>query len=195
MYASNVPRLWTDTIETHRQEVQDAILDATARLADEHGLTAVSMSDVATAAGIGRATLYKYFASVEVILVAWHEKQIQAHLTELRAAAERGSTPAAQLTAALGTYAHICHRHHGTDLAAAVHHRPHMHTPRAELHAFITDLIATAANTHQVRRDVPPAELATYALAAVGAANELGSNAAVDRLVQTVTTGMAPQQS
>jgi AcrR family transcriptional regulator len=67
-----VPKLWTETVETHRQEVREAILDATASLVQSRGLLAVTMSDIAEATGIGRATLYKYFPDVETILSAWH---------------------------------------------------------------------------------------------------------------------------
>jgi AcrR family transcriptional regulator len=59
-------------VETHRQEVREAILDATGSLVQSRGLLAVTMSDIAEATGIGRATLYKYFPDVETILSAWH---------------------------------------------------------------------------------------------------------------------------
>ena len=70
-------------METHRQEVREAILDATASLVQSRGLLAVTMSDIAEETGIGRATLYKYFPDVETILSAWHQRQVEAHLAEL----------------------------------------------------------------------------------------------------------------
>src|SRR4051812_36263133 len=82
-YTAAVPRLWNDTIETHRREVRDAILQTTAALASKHGVTAVTMSQIAEETGIGRATLYKYFPGVEAILVAWHEQHVAAHLEHL----------------------------------------------------------------------------------------------------------------
>ncbi len=83
MYTAVVPSLWKDTIEAHRREVRDAILDNTWALATEHGLTSVTMSQIAERTGIGRATLYKYFPDVEAILLAWHERQITGHLDHL----------------------------------------------------------------------------------------------------------------
>ena len=50
-----MPRLWTETIEEHRRAVHDATLDTTAALVREHGLASVTMSQIAAAAGIGRA--------------------------------------------------------------------------------------------------------------------------------------------
>jgi AcrR family transcriptional regulator len=81
-YTVGVPRLWDDTIQAHRAAVRDAILDTAAALVAEHGLLAVTMSQIAETTGIGRATLYKYFPDVEANLVAWHERQITAHLAQ-----------------------------------------------------------------------------------------------------------------
>ena len=66
MYCRPVPRLWTETIETHRREVQEAIVETAGRLAISHGLLSVTMSQIAEETGIGRATLYKYFPDVGV---------------------------------------------------------------------------------------------------------------------------------
>jgi hypothetical protein len=95
LYTGKVPRLWTDTITAHRAAVQDAVLDAAAALAAEHGPASVTMSQIAEQAGIGRATLYKYFPDVEAILIAWHQRHITRHLAQLtRSAADMSGTPA-----------------------------------------------------------------------------------------------------
>src|SRR5258705_900335 len=82
-YDRGMPRIWSQTIEAHRDAVREATLDATAALVAEHGLTGVTMSQIAKDTGIGRATLYKYFPDVESILRAWHERQIDEHLKQL----------------------------------------------------------------------------------------------------------------
>src|SRR5438046_4404347 len=89
-YTCTMPKLWNETIETHRREVRDATLDTTAALVAKHGLRSVTMSQIAEKTGIGRATLYKYFSDVEAILVAWHARHVAGHLeylTEVRAQA------------------------------------------------------------------------------------------------------------
>ncbi|HZA80384.1 MAG TPA: helix-turn-helix domain-containing protein, partial [Actinomycetes bacterium] len=78
-----MPKLWDETIEAHRLQVREAILDTTAALVASHGLRSVTMSEIAERTGIGRATLYKYFPDVEAILLAWHERQITTHLAQL----------------------------------------------------------------------------------------------------------------
>ena len=123
MYPWPVPKLWTETIEEHRRTVRDATLDATAALVRQHGLASVTMSQIAAAAGIGRATLYKYFPDVEAILIAWHDRQITRHLRQLAEARDSAVTPAARLEAVLEAFAWIQHQHHHTELPVALLHR------------------------------------------------------------------------
>lgn len=70
VYSKPMPKLWNQTIEAHRQSVQDATMETTAQLVAEGGLRGVTMSEIAERSGIGRATLYKYFPDVESILAA-----------------------------------------------------------------------------------------------------------------------------
>jgi AcrR family transcriptional regulator len=102
-----MPRLWNDTIETHRREVRDAILDITAALVAKHGLRSVTMSQIAEDTGIGRATLYKYFPGVEEILLAWHQRQIAGHLEYLSGIRDQVSDSGERLEAVLEAYALI----------------------------------------------------------------------------------------
>ena len=118
-YPWRVPRLWTDSIEAHRQAVRDATLDATASLVARNGLRSVTMAQIAEAAGIGRATLYKYFPDVDAILVAWHERQIASHLASFAALRDSPGSPRERLEAALQRYAEIQHQHHGSELATS----------------------------------------------------------------------------
>lgn len=207
VYPCRVPKLWSETIEAHRREVSDAIQDTTAALVGEHGLHAVTMSQIAEAAGIGRATLYNYYADVEAILLAWHERQVSTHLDHLEAVRERVADPGERLAAVLEAYALIVHEsreHHWSglgDFGARLHrHGDEQHdrqsrdgqVSRARRHlvAFIGELVAEAATCGDVRRDVPTGELASYCLNAVGAAANLPSRAAVRRLVGVTLAGM-----
>src|SRR5687768_11139635 len=96
-----MPRLWTETIEAHRREVRDAILDTASALVAEHGLRSVTMSQIAEDTGIGRATLYKYFSDVDAILLGWHERQIAVHLEHLRELRANASNAGERLEAVL----------------------------------------------------------------------------------------------
>ena len=189
-YTEAVPRLWNATIEAHRREVGDAILDTTAALVAERGLLSVTMSEIAEKTGIGRATLYKYFADVESILFAWHQRQITAHLGQLAKARDDAPHPARRLEAVLEAYALIVHESHGHDaeLAAFLHRDQQVVRAEQVLADMITELLRESAETGELRDDVAPNELARYCLHALSAASKLPSRAAVRRLV-TVTLG------
>ena len=194
MYPWWVPKLWTETIEEHRRAVHDATLDTTAALVHENGLAAVTMSQIAAAAGIGRATLYKYFPDVEAILVAWHERQIALHLRQLGAARDAAGTPAGQLEAVLAAFALIQHEHHSTELPVSLLHRgEHVALARQQLRDLVADLLATGAETGQIRADMTPGELASYCLHSLTAAGSLPSEAAVRRLLAVTMSGLRPQ--
>ena len=197
MYTCLVPKLWTDTIEEHRQAVHDAALDAVAALVAGHGLTSVTMSRIAAETGIGRATLYKYFPDVEAILVAWHQRQIARHLAQLTEAKDAAG-PGRQLEAVLEAYALIQHKQrqqHGTEIAALLHKGEHVTRAHHQLHAFLTDLLAQGAKAGDIRDDMAPGELASYCLHALSAASTLPSEAAARRLVSVTLAGLRPRAS
>ena len=190
-----MPKLWTETIETHRREVRDAILETTAALVAEHGLLAVTMSQIAEETGIGRATLYKYFPDVESILLAWHDRQISAHLAYLAEARDRAAGAGERLEAVLEAYALLSGRsrgHHDTDFAALLHRDERVARAQHEVHAMIRALLAEAAKAGEVRNDVPPDELAGYCIHALAGAGGHRSKAAVRRLVSVTLAGLRP---
>jgi AcrR family transcriptional regulator len=188
-----VPRLWNETIEEHRRAVHEAIQDTTAALVAEHGLSTVTMSQIAAATGIGRATLYKYFPDVEAILAAWHERQIAAHLRQLADVRDQAVGPGQRLEAVLHAYARITHQrtqHHDTELAALLHRGEQVLRAQQHLRDFVQELIADGAQAGDLRSDVAPDELASYCLYALTAAGSLPSQAAVERLVAVTLAGL-----
>lgn len=181
--------------------VRDAILQTAAELVAEHGLRAVTMSQVAERAGIGRATLYKYLPDVEAMLLAWHERQVAAHLDELRRLHARPGPVGERLAAVLEAYALIHHRlaaHHqpgrpaggGAEIAALLHRGAHVDDAQRQLERFARELLGAAAAAGAVRGDVPPAELAGYRMHALAGASRLRSRASVSRLVEVTLAGL-----
>jgi AcrR family transcriptional regulator len=189
-----MPKLWNDTIETHRRAVREAVLSAAAALVAEHGLKAVTMSQIAETSGIGRATLYKYFPDVESILQTWHQEKIAEHLEELTRVRDTTNGPLARLEAVLTAYAFSSGGQHGTELAALLHRGAHVAQAHRQLEQFVGELIASAVTAGEVRDDVAPAELASYCVHAMTAARGTSSHAAVHRLVAVVLAGLKPQR-
>jgi AcrR family transcriptional regulator len=188
-----VPKLWTETIEEHRRAVQETTLDTTVALVREHGLTSVTMSQIAAAAGIGRATLYKYFPDVEAILIAWHDRHITRHLRQLTAVRDAATTPAGRLEAVLEAFALIQHQHHDTQLPVALLHRgEHVARAQRQVQDLVSELLAEGAEAGSVRSDIAADELADYCLHALTAAGNLPSKAAVHRLLAVTMAGLRP---
>ncbi len=214
-----MPKLWTETIETHRREVHAAILDTTAALVAEHGLASVTMSRIAEETGIGRATLYKYFPDVEAILVAWHDQHIDRHLEYLVEIRDRSNDAGERIEAVLEAYALISYersqehpgaeggahvhrgehtgrsyKHHGSEIGALVHRDEHVRRAQRRLNDFFRDLLAEGTKTGDVRDDIATEELARYCVHALGAAGGLRSKPAVGRLVAVTLSGLRPSR-
>jgi AcrR family transcriptional regulator len=196
-YTQGVPKLWNQTIQAHRREVRDAILDTTAALVAERGLLSVTMSAIAERTGIGRATLYKYFPDVEAILLAWHERQVTSHLDELAEVRDRAGSAGERLEAVLEAYAliaHASHGHHDSELAAFLHRDDRVAGAQQQVRDMLSELLAQVAATGDIRDDVPAEELAGYCLHALSAARSLPSRAAVRRLVTVTLAGLQSQR-
>jgi AcrR family transcriptional regulator len=190
---SNVPKLWSETIEAHRRDVRDAVITTTSRLVASEGPLSVTMSRIADETGIGRATLYKYFPDVESILLAWHDRMIGEHLQRLADAGGAVDDPDGRLEAVLAAYASVVYEargHANTELAALLHRGERVARAERELQDMVRDLIAAAARHGTVRSDVPAGELAAYCLSALAAAAQAPSGAAARRLVQVTLAGV-----
>ncbi|KWX20514.1 TetR family transcriptional regulator [Mycolicibacterium wolinskyi] len=188
-----MPKLWNDTIESHRRDVRQSVIDAAAALLSEVGLRAVTMAQVAEQAGIGRATLYKYFPDVETILHAWHDRQVDEHLHQLQRIRD-GSGPQ-RLDAVLAEYARIVHQRcgHDTALVRLLHPGHHVDAAHDRLYDMVRGLIEESAGTPAVRDDIDAGELAAYCLHALNAAATVTTDDELQRLVCVVTDGLRPR--
>lgn len=187
-----MPRLWDLTIDTHRDAVRGAILDAGFALAAEHGLTGVTMAGVARTAGIGRATLYRYFADPEAILRAWHERQVAEHLAQLTVLAEGPGAPLDRLGAVLGAWGRIVRRsgRHGADMGRLFHGEGGADQAHQALALLVAGLLGEAAAQGWTRRDATAEELAAFCLHAMGATAATPAEDAVERLVAMTLDGV-----
>jgi AcrR family transcriptional regulator len=190
-----VPRLWSETIDEHRREVTDAILDATWQLVRERGALSITMSQIAEATGIGRATLYKYFPNVEAILLAHHQRHVEGHLGELSEISTGPGEPRERLEAVLLAYARICRyraQHAPPEVYALLHRGEHVGGAERRISRLFQELLDEARVAGDVRDDTAPAELAAYCLHALGAAGRIRTETALRRLVEVTIAGLRP---
>jgi AcrR family transcriptional regulator len=85
-------------------DLGDRILDAARRLVIRNGARKLSLSDVATMAGVSRPTIYRYFVSKEELIDALGKHE-HRRFTAAMDAAIAGLTGAARLEAAVGVVA------------------------------------------------------------------------------------------
>ncbi|WP_238428146.1 TetR/AcrR family transcriptional regulator [Frankia nepalensis] len=84
-----------------------AVLDAAARLFAEHGVAAVSMDQIAAAAGVGKGTLFRRFgdkAGLAVALLDTREQVLQEAILHGPPPLGPGAPPAERLTAFVDAY-------------------------------------------------------------------------------------------
>ncbi len=195
-----MPKLWADTVDSHRRRVSETILDATARLIAEQGLS-VTMSAIAERAGIGRATLYKYFPDVESILVAWHGRDFAHHLNRLRVLSEADDVTLTEVVAfvcrqrrqhpgrrgahALGPLAHAVAGSAGVARGAAGG------TIDRAIVSLLAVVMTRLAGRAEVRTDHDPEVLARWALYAMHAPGGVDDQA----LAQLLADSLAPPPS
>lgn len=152
----------------------------------------MTISQIAEETGVGRATLYKYFPDVGVILFAWYERHVAAHLAQLAAIRDQGGRAGERLQAVLEAYAFIRHEQPSTEFAAFLHRGKHMAHAQEQLNNLLSDLLIQGAKAGEVRTDIAPKELANYCLHALAGAGRVHSKAAVRRLVMVTLAGVRP---
>jgi AcrR family transcriptional regulator len=186
-----MPKIWSDTIDSHRRQVSDAVLDATAQLVAEQGPMSVTMSAIAERAGIGRATLYKYFPDVESILVAWHRRDFSSHLERLRTLTDADSVTLDDIAA----FVRAQRQHHGPEtraeavgaLAQSVADLGTLNgAVRNEIIDALTKFLQGLAQRHEVRDDQPAEVLARWLFHAIHATADIDDGAVAQLLVDSL---------
>ena len=160
----------TDLIELHdarsavaRPERADAqgnharLLQTAATLFAERGVTAVTMTEIARAAGVGQGTLYRHFANKSDLCMALIDAQMcdfqEQVLSQLRMMTDIGETYLAQLAWFIGHYIRFQQQHKG--LLGCVGHELTPSSPTASgaaiwLHLTIQGLLRGAAQQGEI---------------------------------------------
>lgn len=92
-----MPKISAPTLQAHRAETIDKLLDAWGDLVMAKGFDAVSLADVAAKAGLARTAIYNYFADREALLFAWTDREVQKTLDALEVELARAESHAEKL--------------------------------------------------------------------------------------------------
>ncbi|MEV4188888.1 TetR/AcrR family transcriptional regulator [Streptosporangium canum] len=118
-----MPRISAPTIGEHRAQTQDRILQAVSRLSRDQGIDTISMTDVASEAGITRTVLYNYFPDKAALLLAFTERVTHYFIESYERELPEQASPAERLRAfvRLQLAGLLAHPHPGpADLSAAL---------------------------------------------------------------------------
>lgn len=201
---TTVAPAWTDAVADHRDRQRQLIVDATMTLVGERGLSDVSMAQVAKQAGIGRATLYKYFPGVEEIVAEHVLATVESHHRVLEEAIAGSDDPIGAIRACLS----ILLDYFGSDghRSASTSVNPDQFSPEvgrevhaafARMHGLLTQLVVDAQRDGRLVDDVDAqftAQLLYQMLAAGRAAvvaGRLTPDEAVDRIMRQFLHGAA----
>jgi AcrR family transcriptional regulator len=78
-----MPKISAATLEEHRAETTDRLLDAFGELVMQKGYDGVSLADVANKAGLARTAIYNYFQDRESLLFAWTDREVRQNIEVL----------------------------------------------------------------------------------------------------------------
>ncbi len=187
-----MPRIWTETIASHKEEVRDAVLDVIGDLVEVHSVFGASMSTIAERAGIGRATLYKYFADIGSMVTAWHVRQIHRHTDQLAEAGHAAGPADVRLRHVLDRHAQVLAAHHSDAAVTALlpaGHDEGTSAAQERLLRLVESLIGQGVAEGVIRDDVPPRDLAGLLL---GAAASAAHASAPDRVLDIVMLALSP---
>ena len=96
---------------TTEPTIEERILDATLEVAAFHGISRLSVGDVAKQAGLSRQTLYKHFASRDELVNRTVMREASRIVEQVIAAAARYDSPVASLEYAIVETLHLVRGH------------------------------------------------------------------------------------
>jgi AcrR family transcriptional regulator len=94
-----MPKVIGGSLVAHRDEVRSRVFAALREQLYERGFESITLTGVASAAGLGRSSIYNHFPDRQSLLVAFVEQEAERYVDELDAALAHASTPVEQLAA------------------------------------------------------------------------------------------------
>ena len=81
-----MPKIMGSSLAEHRERTRTALFDALSELMTKRSFDKITLSDVASHAGVGRTAVYNHFADKEDLLLAFMEHETARYAEELSAA-------------------------------------------------------------------------------------------------------------
>jgi AcrR family transcriptional regulator len=92
-----MPKIIGGSLEEHREKMHERIFVALAQLLRDRGYDAVTLADVAAAAGLGRTAMYNYYADKESLLIGYTAHETGLYVSQLKSELAGEPNPVGQL--------------------------------------------------------------------------------------------------
>ena len=92
-----MPKIIGGSLHEHREQTRQRLYAALSELMAERGFDAISLADIAAAAGVGRTAVYNHFADKESLLLGFISHETEQYLATLEAALAGVGDPVEQL--------------------------------------------------------------------------------------------------
>ena len=92
-----MPRISADSLQQHREQLQQRVFAAFSELMGERSFDAISMAAIAERAGVGRTAIYHHFPDKESVVVAFAGHETEQYLDRLRDVLTAAQSPAERL--------------------------------------------------------------------------------------------------
>ncbi|MEN8235137.1 MAG: TetR/AcrR family transcriptional regulator [Actinomycetota bacterium] len=167
------------------------IIHATLTLISEHGLGAVTMSQVADTAGVARQTLYNHYGDIDGIVAAAIDRHNRDSIDLLEAALQIAESPTDKIEQMVRHFVMVgSHAQHAFDfgigLSADV--RAALDNYKEAVEQHISDILENGRHSGDFRPDLTPEIDTTLARALLDGLYELAADAP-DQASRIATTG------
>lgn len=90
---SDVPRITASSVDEHRNQVHHRIFHALASLMQDKSFDAITMAQIAAAAGIGRTAIYHHFPDKDAVVVAFATDETTRYIDRLHGVLAEATGP------------------------------------------------------------------------------------------------------
>lgn len=92
-----MPKIIGGSLTEHRMQTRNKLFAALTSLMAERGFDAITLADVAAAAGVGRTAVYNHVADKEALLIALITHETEQYVATLARALDEAADPTEQL--------------------------------------------------------------------------------------------------
>lgn len=107
-----MPKIIGGSLHEHREQTRHKLFAALSTLMTERGFDAITLADIANAAGVGRTAVYNHFPDKEALLLGFMTYETEQYAATLQRALEEIDDPVEQLRTYIRQQADLARVYH-----------------------------------------------------------------------------------